>query len=231
MINVTKKNKKEKNVLKFSDKCCIISTYYLSKTIFWIGSGNSNMNFYIADTHFYDKKCLGYDGRPFIDVDSMNDAVIKNWNKAVGADDTVYVVGDFSFGMGGDLMSVAERLNGHKILIRGNHDNGSDLKYAFEEVYDYLELVTEDGLVVMSHYPISSFRDMQKGGTVHIYGHVHNSYEAKLCSDIYTRLEKIRNYHIEAYNVGVMQPYMNYTPRTIPELRILTRQYPLDFSH
>ncbi len=189
------------------------------------------MNYYIADTHFYDRKCIGYDGRPFIDVDAMNDFMIKKWNSAVGDDDTVYLVGDFSFGMGGDLISISQRLKGHKILIRGNHDNGTDLAYAFEAVYDYLELMTEDGLVVMSHYPISSFRDMQKPGTVHIYGHVHNSYEAKLSADVYSRLSKIKGYNIEAYNVGAMQPYMGYTPHTIPELRQLTKQFPLDFSH
>jgi calcineurin-like phosphoesterase family protein len=189
------------------------------------------MNFYLADTHFYDKKCLGYDGRPFVDVDSMNQTLIQNWNKRVGREDTVYLVGDFSFGMGADLVSVSQRLAGHKILIRGNHDNDSNLPYAFEKIYDYLELMTPDGMVILSHYPIASFKDMQKPGTVHIYGHVHNSYEAKLCADLYQKLNKLKKYPIEAYNVGCMQPYMGYTPRTIEELRRLTLQYPLDFSH
>ncbi|MGM9681141.1 MAG: hydrolase, partial [Eubacteriales bacterium] len=67
------------------------------------------MNFYLADTHFYDQKCLGYDGRPFVSVESMNDTIIKNWNRVVGPDDTVYLVGDFSYGRGGDVVSVSQR--------------------------------------------------------------------------------------------------------------------------
>ncbi len=189
------------------------------------------MNYYIADTHFYDKKCLGFDGRPFASVESMNETIIKNWNKTVKSDDTVYLVGDFSYGNGADIVSTAQRLSGHKILIKGNHDNDVNLKYVFEEIHDYLEVITSEGLVILSHYPIASFREMQKPGTVHIYGHVHNSYEAKICADIYAKLNKIKNYNIEAYNVGVMQPYMNYTPRTIEELRSLTMKFPLDFSH
>lgn len=189
------------------------------------------MNFYLSDTHFYDLKCLGYDGRPFVSVESMNDTIIKNWNRVVHPDDTVYLVGDFSYGRGGDVVSVSQRLAGHKILIRGNHDTGTELTYAFEKIYDYLELVTEDGIVVLSHYPIASFKDMQKKGTVHIYGHVHNSYEAKICADVYAKLNKIKGYQIEAYNVGAMQPYMAYTPRTLPEIRKRVMQFPLDFSH
>lgn len=188
------------------------------------------MNFFISDTHFYDSKCIGYDGRPFLDVNNMNDTLIRNWNRVVSADDTVYLVGDFSYGRGGDVVSISQRLAGHKILIRGNHDTGTELSYAFEAIYDYLELVTEDGILILSHYPMSSYKDMQKKGTVHLYGHVHNSYEAKISADVYARLSRIKGYPIEAYNVGAMQPYMGYTPRTLPEIRKLVMQYPLDFS-
>ncbi len=196
-----------------------------------ISKGAVTVNYYLSDTHFYDKKCLGYDGRPFVSVESMNETIVKNWNRVVKPDDTVYLIGDFSYGRGGDVVSISQRLAGHKILIRGNHDSGTELDYAFEKIYDYLELPTENGIVILSHYPIASYKDMQKPGTVHLYGHVHNSYEAKLCNDVYSKLRALKGYPIEAYNVGVMQPYMAYTPRTIPELRTLTKQFPLDFSH
>ena len=189
------------------------------------------MNFYIADTHFFDNKCLAYDGRPFSSAAEMNEEMIRRWNKAVGKEDTVYLVGDFCYGNGSDIISTAQRLCGHKILIRGNHDLDVNLKYAFEGIYDYLELKGEDGKVILSHYPMSSFKDMQQGGSVHIYGHVHNSYEAKISNDVYNRLRALGKYHFEAYNVGVMQGYMDYTPRTIAELRERTLRFPLDFSH
>lgn len=187
------------------------------------------MIYYIADTHFYDRKCITYDGRPFLDVSDMNNTMIKNWNSTVTPDDTVYVIGDFSYGMGADIISTAQRLYGHKILIKGNHDNDVNLKYAFEKIYDYYEGNTPDGYVVLSHYPIASFRNMQRGGTVHLYGHVHNTYEAKIVADNYRKMQSL-GYKFEAYNVGAMQTYMNYAPHTLSELRSLTMSTPLDFS-
>lgn len=190
------------------------------------------MNFYIADTHFFDKKCINYDNRPFAGVEQMNETIIQNWNRVVTAEDTVYLVGDYSYGFGADIASTAQRLKGRKILIRGNHDQDVNLKYCFDGIYDYLEVANEDGLVILCHYPLSSFKDMQKGGTIHIYGHVHNSYEAKLANDVYERMRKLpgRSYHFEAYNVGCMQEYMDYTPRTIKELRERTMRFPLKFD-
>ncbi len=190
------------------------------------------MDFFIADTHFFSKKCIQYDNRPFSRVEEMNETIIRNWNAVVSPDDTVYLVGDYSYGCGADIVSTAQRLRGRKILIRGNHDNDVNLKYSFEAIYDYLEVHVNGATCILCHYPISSFKDMQKGGTVHIYGHVHNSYEAKIANDVYDRMRRLpgRNYSFEAYNVGCMQEYMDYTPRTLEELRERTMRYPLRFD-
>ena len=190
------------------------------------------MDFFIADTHFFDRRCIQFDGRPFANVEEMNEALIKNWNAAVKDGDRVFVVGDYSYGNGADIVSTAQRLRGHKILIRGNHDNDVNLKYAFEEIHDYLELHTDEATVILCHYPLSSFKDMQKGGTVHLYGHVHATFEAKIANDVYNRLRALpgRSYRFEAYNIGCMQPYMGYTPRTIAELREGAMRFPLKFD-
>jgi calcineurin-like phosphoesterase family protein len=187
------------------------------------------MEYFIADTHFYDRKCIGYDDRPFANVAEMNEAMIRNWNAVVTKQDTVYVVGDFCYGNGADIFSTGERLNGRKILIRGNHDSDVNLKYIFAEIHDYLEVTTEEGKVILCHYPLASFRDMQRGGTIHIYGHVHNTFEAKVARDTHERLAKL-GYRFEAYNVGCMQAYMNYTPRSIAQLRELVLKEPLRFD-
>ena len=190
------------------------------------------MDFFIADTHFFDRACIRYDARPFAGVEDMNETMIRNWNGVVKDDDRVFLVGDYSYGNGADIVSTAQRLRGHKILIRGNHDNDVNLKYCFEEIYDYLEVHLDNATVILCHYPLSSFKDMQRGGTVHIYGHVHNSFEAKIANDVYNRLRALpeKNYRFEAYNAGAMQPYMDYTPRTLAELRERTRQFPLKFD-
>ncbi len=190
------------------------------------------MNYFIADTHFFDRKIIGYDRRPFANVEEMNETMIRNWNNTVTDSDTVYLVGDYSYGFGADIVSTAQRLKGKKILIRGNHDNDVNLKYSFVAIYDYLEVKLPEGLIILSHYPLSSFKDMQKGGTIHIYGHVHNSAEAKVADDVYKTLRALpdRNYNFEAYNVGCMQDYIGYTPRTIAELRERILRYPLKFD-
>lgn len=121
------------------------------------------MVYFIADTHFYDRKCIQYDNRPFAGVEDMNEALIRNWNGVVQSEDTVYIVGDFSYGVGADIVSTAQRLKGHKILIKGNHDNDVNLKYAFEEIYEYKEVPLSNGTVILSHYPLSSFKDMRRG--------------------------------------------------------------------
>ena len=177
--------------------------------------------------------CIRYDGRPFSNIEDMNEAIIRNWNAVVRPEDTVYHLGDYSYGNGADIVSTAQRLNGRKILIRGNHDADVNLKYAFEEICDYLEVRSDGNTLILCHYPLSSFKDMQKGGTVHLYGHVHNSYEAKIANDVYDRLRRLPGgtYNFEAYNVGCMQPLIDYTPRTLAELRERALRYPLKFDH
>ena len=51
--------------------------------------------FFIADTHFGDKNIIKYEGRPFKDVEEMNNVLIENWNNTVSCMDTIFVVGDF----------------------------------------------------------------------------------------------------------------------------------------
>lgn len=54
------------------------------------------------------------------------DEIITDWNRKVGNDDVVILAGDFSWAMKLEEVvadfSLFEKLNGKKILIRGNHD-------------------------------------------------------------------------------------------------------------
>lgn len=65
----------------------------------------------------------------------------------------------------------------------------------------------------------------QHRGTIHLYGHTHNTYEnefyqeclRRLNIENLTRSEKCYDI-VRAYNVGCMMPYMNYEPRTLKEI-------------
>ena len=98
------------------------------------------MIFYTADLHLGYFPILHDTARPFSGVPEMDEALIANWNARVGADDSVYIVGDFSYNGGEAPTQYLARLNGHLHLIRGNHDTG--LNHA-ERLLDYCDSVTD----------------------------------------------------------------------------------------
>ena len=69
------------------------------------------MIFYTADLHLGYFPILHDTARPFTDVPEMDEALISNWNARVGADDSVYIVGDFSYNGGEAPTQYLSRLN------------------------------------------------------------------------------------------------------------------------
>ena len=100
--------------------------------------------FYIADLHFGHKNGLFYDNRPFSDIEQHDKTLIERWNSAVGAEDTVWVLGDFSWYPASKTISILSQLNGTKRLIVGNHDNklikNKNVCALFAEIVDYKEI-------------------------------------------------------------------------------------------
>lgn len=80
------------------------------------------MNVYIiSDTHFSHANIIKYCNRPFESVEQMNRVLIDRWNAVVTPDDTVIHLGDV-FWSYRDACELTWRLNGRKMLVRGNHD-------------------------------------------------------------------------------------------------------------
>lgn len=193
------------------------------------------MNYYISDMHFFHKNVTkegnNFDNRPFNSLVEMHQYMKEKWNSKITNGDTVYILGDIAMrGTNEELIALVAQLKGRKVLIKGNHDDVSDMRYKniFEEIYDYKEItdyVDQDAYkLVLSHYPILMWNGQHRG-TIHLYGHTHNTYEnefyqeclRKLNMEMLMRSEKC--YDIaRAYNVGCMMPYMNYEPRTLKEI-------------
>lgn len=193
------------------------------------------MNYYISDMHFFHKNVTkegnNFDNRPFNSLTEMHQYMKEKWNSKITNGDTVYILGDIAIrGTNEELIALVAQLKGRKVLIKGNHDDVSDMRYknVFEEIYDYKEItdyVDQDTYkLVLSHYPILMWNGQHRG-TIHLYGHTHNTYEnefyqeclRKLNMEMLMRSEKC--YDIaRAYNVGCMMPYMNYEPRTLKEI-------------
>lgn len=97
------------------------------------------MNYYISDLHLLHKNCIGFDERPFADLEEMHEAILANWNRKVTNSDTVYILGDATlYGKKEDAIALVARMKGKKVLVRGNHDHIDDYRYQqlYEEICD-----------------------------------------------------------------------------------------------
>lgn len=127
----------------------------------------------VSDTHLHHSNIIKYCDRPFKDAEEMDKVIIENWNKYVSPGDTVYHLGDVMLARKELLEITIPKLNGNKILIRGNHDRDiSDIRFmlaGFDKVYRDPLPLPEHG-IILSHYPIVS-----ESGFFNVHGHTHNS--------------------------------------------------------
>jgi calcineurin-like phosphoesterase family protein len=128
------------------------------------------MRWFIGDTHFNHRNVITYDNRPFRDVQHMEEEIVGKWNATVRPDDIVYHLGDFAFGPTELQKELYDKLNGNKILIRGNHDGSQSRceKLGWRFVCDGL-LINLSGLVVfLIHDPV-----MAPEGVNLVHAHTH----------------------------------------------------------
>jgi calcineurin-like phosphoesterase family protein len=136
--------------------------------------------FLTSDTHFGHKgicQFTNYDGspvRPWDDVNEMDEEMIKRWNETVGPKDKVYHLGDVVINR--NSLQILDRLNGDKVLIKGNHDifKLSDYTKYFRDVRAYHVM---NGMI-LSHIPISKDSLARFGANIH--GHTHGNRVRKL---------------------------------------------------
>jgi len=143
---------------------------------------NLNKNckiFFTADTHFGHSNIIKYLNRPFVDVNDMNDTLIKNWNKVVPKDGIVYHLGDVGFfDFWDNVETFLSNLNGKIRLIKGNHD----WKYDWFSCLNYvksLDTIVINGLpIVLCHYAMKIW-DRKHYGALHLFGHSHGTVQGE----------------------------------------------------
>ena len=132
------------------------------------------MIWFTADLHLGHEDVIAKRHRPFADVREMNEALIENYNRRVAPDDTVYILGDLCHKVSlEEANALIARLNGHKILLAGNHDLDYD-PALFEERHDFLMRDFEGRRFVMIHYALMDWPKRKRGG-IHLHGHLHES--------------------------------------------------------
>ena len=130
--------------------------------------------FLVSDTHFGHLgvcRFMRNDGvtklRPWDTPEEMDEEMIRRWNEQVRPTDKVYHLGDVVINR--RALPTLARLNGDKVLIRGNHDIFRDDEYRqyFRELRAYHVM---NGMI-LSHIPIHT-ESLGRFG-VNIHGHTH----------------------------------------------------------
>lgn len=141
------------------------------------------VDYYTGDEHYGHDEVIFHCGRPYKSNQRMVRDIIKRHNEVVKDGDTVHHLGDFCFA-GPDratyVQHILQRLNGTHILILGNHDQISALKYVdvgFRTVHTALELTIEGHHVVLAHDP-SIWNVVDYKNTIFLCGHIHNLFRS-----------------------------------------------------
>lgn len=160
----------------------------------------------ISDTHFNHENVIRYSNRPYSSIEEMNEALIANWNKAVGPEDVVICLGDFALGKKEDIPRIVARLNGIKVLVLGNHDRSKNFyeQCGFSFVCKDMEYTPLSGRnnrpIIFSHHP----RLGMSVDEVNIHGHIHEK-----------ELDETFD-HNRYFNASVEN--INYTPIDLQEI-------------
>lgn len=154
---------------------------------------------FTSDTHYnHQNICKGVSNwkdaddvtRNYKTLGDMNTDLIVGINTLIGPGDTIVHLGDWSFGGFESIAEFRKAIicpNVH--LVLGNHDihiarNRENIQSLFSSVSDMLEIriksagaykndkKPEDYVVQACHYPMMSWKDMNKGA-FHLHGHVH----------------------------------------------------------
>jgi calcineurin-like phosphoesterase family protein len=125
---------------------------------------------FISDTHFSHTNIIRYAGRPFQNVDEMNQRLIENWNALVEPEDTVFFLGDFGLGKTDFLQRLCSKLQGYKICIRGNHDGTPSKMHTIG-----FHLVLESAFIKIGRHQVELIHIPTHPAPAHfqLHGHVH----------------------------------------------------------
>ena len=137
---------------------------------------------YTADTHFGHENIIKFCKRPYKSASHMDGALLENMWKVVGAEDELWIVGDFAFGEAAKntayLNQIFQQLPGaSKHLIVGNHDLTPTLELPWDSINHLTEV--RDGKLqqrnTLCHYPMITWNHARRGA-LQLFGHVHNNW-------------------------------------------------------
>ena len=172
--------------------------------------------FLTADLHLGHKgvcEFLRNDGsklRPWDNVEEMDEALIENHNSVVRPKDKVYYLGDIAINR--KALPTLARLNGEKILVRGNHDifRLDDYTPYFKDVRGTHKL----DKYILSHIPIHP-DSIPHWCRANIHGHLHSNHVMQNLGEDWSG-DNVYTVDKRYYCVSVENT--NYTPISLDEI-------------
>lgn len=171
--------------------------------------------FLCSDNHFHHANILTFkrnDGTPlrvFEDVNHMNEYMVMQHNRVVQPCDKVYFLGDVTMGKNAKALEIIGRMNGEKILIKGNHDLAPARVY-LEHFKDIRGTYQLDGML-LSHIPVHS--QSLSRWKCNIHGHLHAN-----------AVQNEHGHEDRRYYSVCMERLDNYTPISLEGLKSRIRK-------
>jgi calcineurin-like phosphoesterase family protein len=136
---------------------------------------------FTSDNHFGHSNIIKFCNRPYENADEMDRCMINKWNEVVAPEDTVYLLGDFSFYNDiKKIINILGRLNGIKHFNFGNHDKqihaihkNNDLAQTFASYESYREITVEGQAIILCHYAMRAWNHSGRGSWM-LFGLTHN---------------------------------------------------------
>ena len=166
--------------------------------------------FLCSDHHFGHANILTFtteDGsrvRDFTSVEHMDETMVENHNRVVSPKDKVYFLGDVAFH--NRTLATVARLNGEKILIKGNHD--LEKLSAYENYFKDVRGSHQLAGFILTHIPIHS--DSLSRWTANVHGHLH------------TRQVQLNGHNDPRY-LNVSMEQINFTPIALENVMQLVK--------
>ena len=136
--------------------------------------------YFISDTHFGHKNLLLFERKAFATIEEHDEYIINAINKIVKPTDTLIHLGDVG------NVEMVRRLNGHKELILGNHD-----QRPIKEYLGYFAKVHETPFYFKKNIMLSHEPHPVPEGVLNVHGHLHGA-----------KLNSANHLNISAWCVG-----------------------------
>ena len=145
------------------------------------------MIYFTSDTHYSHKNLVkgssSWDDtsrcRNFKSIKEHDDFIVNSINSLVGPEDTLYHLGDWSFGGIENIEIFRRRINCIDVhLVLGNHDqhieaNPENFIHLFSSISHYKEISVGGNKIVLSHWPMKVWHKSHRGSW-QLHGHCHD---------------------------------------------------------